>query len=125
MTEPALMLLVAVLAGAPLFLLPGVLGLCLSATVAGTAFWIDHRLQESVRRLPARVGSEAMPGQSAVVLEPLDPAGIVRCAGEKWRAVELLGRSVPRGQVVSVVRVWGLQLEVELIEEPFDPGEEQ
>ncbi len=117
MAEPVLLLVTVVVAGAPLVLLPGPVGILLAVGVAAALMWLDHRLQESVKRLPVRSGSESMPGQSAVVLEPLDPAGTVRCAGEEWRAIDLLGRPVAQGAIVRVVRVRGLQLEVEPVED--------
>jgi membrane-bound ClpP family serine protease len=45
------------------------------------------------------------------VVEALDPAGIVRVAGEDWTAVSLNG-PVPAGGRVQVVSVRGVRLEV-------------
>lgn len=50
-------------------------------------------------------------GQLGRVVEALDPAGIVRVAGEDWTAVSLNG-PVPAGGRVQVVSVRGVRLEV-------------
>lgn len=96
-----------------ILLLPSPAGPVVSAAMVATLLWFDHRLMESVRRLPIRVGPEAMLGQRAVALEPLSPSGMVRCGGELWRAAEVHGHPVRPGDVVRVVRVRGLLLEVE------------
>ena len=111
-----LLLIVIAIAGVPAFLLPGPVGIVLSAGVLAGALFADHRIKESVQRIPPHVGAEALPGQSGTVLEPLDPIGLVRCGGEEWRAVDLLGRPIARGVTVRVVRLRGLQLEVEPME---------
>ncbi len=113
LSEPPLLLATAAAAGLPLLLVPGQAGQVAAAVVVGAALWLDHRIEDSVRRLPVRAGPESMEGQCALVLERLGPAGLVRCVGETWKAVEVRGRPVDRGEIVSVLRARGLVLEVE------------
>lgn len=113
LAEPSFLMALAVAAGIPWLLFPGTVGLLLSVVSAAGMLWLDHRLGESVRRLPVRVGPEAMLGQTAVVVEQLEPTGVVNCGGELWRAAEILGRRVGPGGTVKVVHVRGLMLEVE------------
>lgn len=62
------------------------------------------------------IGARRLMGQSAVVIRALPAgshdAGIVRIAGEDWRAVSLDGHGVPEGTAVKVVEVRGTRLVV-------------
>jgi membrane-bound ClpP family serine protease len=111
--EPYFLMALVLAAGLPWLLLPGVVGMLVGAALAAGLFWLDHRLTGSVASLPVRVGAEAMVGERVVVLERLDPTGVVGFAGERWRATEVGGRQIERGGVARVVRVEGLVLEVE------------
>ncbi len=115
--EPTFLALLTIAVGMPYLLFPGTLGLLMAALAAGLVFWLDHRLEESVRRLPVRVGPEALLGQIAEVIETLEPMGMVNCDGEGWRASEVQGRRVERGERVAVVGIRGLVLEVDRLPE--------
>ena len=68
--------------------------------------WIKY-----LRRYRVRTGVEAMVGEVAETLGPLDPDGRVRVRGEIWRA-HATG-SVPQGSTVRIRAVEGLTLFVE------------
>jgi membrane protein implicated in regulation of membrane protease activity len=56
---------------------------------------------------------ELLLGQTAVVVKPLRPVGVVRLGAELWRAEpEREGIVIPRGRVVRVREVRGLTLVV-------------
>lgn len=114
LSEPTLLLVTGAAAGLPLLIIPGQAGQAAAAVVVAAALWLDHRIEDSVSRLPVRTGPESMKGQCALVLEQIGPVGLVRCGGETWKAVEIRGRPVGRGEIVSVLRVRGLVLEVEV-----------
>jgi membrane-bound serine protease (ClpP class) len=83
--------------------LPGALAIALGAAAI-------VRLVVSARRLQPTTGAEGMSGQTAVAEGPLDPAGWVQVAGERWRATA--DRPVAPGERVRVVGVEGLALRV-------------
>ena len=55
------------------------------------------------------VGPEHLIGEWAVVEEALEPSGVVRAKGERWRG-EALGAPAPVGRRVRIVAVRGLTL---------------
>lgn len=117
LVEPTFLASLCVAVILPRLLLPGTAGLLVAGGLVVGLLWFEHRVGESVRRLPPRVGAEAMVGLRAVVVEPLEPLGTVDCGGERWKAVEIGGRRVGQGQWVRVVQLRGLQLEVEVSRE--------
>jgi membrane protein implicated in regulation of membrane protease activity len=68
--------------------------------------YVAHALRTD--RTPL-IGPEHLIGQSAVVEEALEPSGIVRAKGERWRG-EALGAPAPVGRRVRIVAVRGLTL---------------
>ncbi|WP_456366855.1 NfeD family protein [Thermococcus sp.] len=68
-------------------------------------------LRGSLERKP-EVGPESLIGKTAVVLEDLDPEGIVKVEGELWRALCLNGKA-SRGDKVLIVGVRGTTALVE------------
>jgi membrane-bound serine protease (ClpP class) len=54
-------------------------------------------------------------GQEGVVVEDLDPEGIVRVKAEDWKAMASAGR-IPAGSTIRVTRLDGLVLTVEPVE---------
>jgi membrane-bound serine protease (ClpP class) len=78
------------------------------AVAAGAAALL--RLVVGAQRLRPKTGAEGMAGRIAVAEEPLDPAGWVQVAGERWRATS--DRPVAAGERVTVVSVEGLALRV-------------
>jgi membrane-bound serine protease (ClpP class) len=64
-----------------------------------------------LRRYRLRSGPETMVGQTATVIDALDPEGRVRLYGEIWRARS--SEPVPEGAPVRITAVHGLTLDVE------------
>jgi membrane-bound ClpP family serine protease len=75
---------------------------------AEAVFWIRWS-----QRRRARVGVEALIGESARVVERLAPEGRVRVAGELWTARSLSAEPVDAGAVVRILGVEALTLLVE------------
>lgn len=65
-------------------------------------------------------GPEALVGKTAVVVEPLEPEGMVMVEGEYWKAVSQ-GPHVPEKQRVRILAVEGNTLLVQ----PLTPQEGQ
>lgn len=63
------------------------------------------------RRRPPQTGREALVGSVAKTLTPLTPEGFILLRGETWTARSAV--PVPEGKVVRVVKVQGLEAEVE------------
>jgi membrane-bound serine protease (ClpP class) len=96
------------LAIAGLFFLPDpwriVILLVAALVEVGELFlWIKY-----LRRYRVRTGVEAMVGELAEALGPLDPAGRVRVRGEIWNARST--GPVPNGSAVRIEAVEGLTL---------------
>lgn len=94
-----------------LFVLPSPWGLvavlgALAAEVGETWFWVWL----SKRRKP-QVGAEALIGARAEVVTPCRPVGMVRVAGELWRA--RCDDGADRGTAVRIRALEGLTLVVE------------
>ena len=68
-------------------------------------------LRGGLERKP-EVGPESLIGKTAVVLEDLNPEGIVKVEGELWRALCLNGKA-SRGDKVLIVGVRGTTVLVE------------
>lgn len=83
--------------------LPGAIAIALGAAAL-------VRLVVGAQRLQPTTGAEGMSGRTAVAEGPLDPAGWVQVAGERWRATA--DRPVAAGERVRVVAVEGLALRV-------------
>ena len=83
--------------------LPGAIGIAVGALAL-------VRMVLNAQRLHPTTGVEGMSGRMAVAEEPLDPAGWVQVAGERWRATA--DRPVAAGERVQVVAVEGLALRV-------------
>lgn len=96
----------------PLLLFPAPAGQVVAVMAVVAVMLINHHIDSSTRRLPVRIGTEALRGRVVTVLEDLSPAGLVRCDGETWRAIEMQGRRVEAGEKVTIVGVSGLDLEV-------------
>jgi len=79
------------------------------AFVGEVAFW-----QRRIRGRKVQTGVESMVGATGEVIEPLTPRGQIRVRGELWQA--RAPAEVPRGASVRVVRVDGLTLDVEPVD---------
>ncbi|MFN8161355.1 MAG: NfeD family protein [Solirubrobacterales bacterium] len=92
-----------------------VLAAALAFEIGEIAIW-----RRWMRNRRVRTGSEAMPGEVAVVAEPCSPGqGTVRLRGEIWHARS--AEPLPAGREVRVTAVHGLTLEVE----PLNGGTEE
>ncbi|PMR72328.1 NfeD family protein [Halomonas heilongjiangensis] len=92
--------------------LPMIGGIALLAAVF--MLWTLTRFM-GLRRRPAKTGQEELLGSEAKVLEDFDGSGHVRLMGERWNARSTA--PLRKGQKVRVVRVEGLTIEVEPLEE--------
>jgi membrane-bound serine protease (ClpP class) len=73
------------------------------ALLAGRYLW-------AARKLPARLGGQAMRGTPAEILDWSNEAGHVRASGERWRASG--SGAFALGEMVEVTSVDGLTLAV-------------
>jgi membrane-bound serine protease (ClpP class) len=79
------------------------------AFVGEVAFW-----QRRIRGRRVQTGVENLVGSVGEVIEPLTPVGQIRVLGELWQA--RAPTEVARGARVRVVRVDGLTLDVEPVD---------
>jgi membrane-bound serine protease (ClpP class) len=79
------------------------------AFVGEVAFW-----QRRIRGRKVQTGVENLVGSVGEVTEPLTPLGQIRVLGELWQA--RAPSELPRGTPVRVVKVEGLTLAVEPVE---------
>ena len=87
------------------------------AAFAAFFFLIVVRKAIGLRKLKVSNRDEQMVGREGVVLQDLDPTGVVQVASEHWTASSV--RGTPRkGDRVRVVQMEGLRLKVEPVEEP-------
>ncbi|AEH24318.1 NfeD family protein [Pyrococcus yayanosii] len=61
-------------------------------------------------RRKAKTGKEEMTGLTGIVIEPLNPEGMVKVRGELWRARSRDGKKIDVGEKVKVVDMEGLTL---------------
>jgi membrane-bound serine protease (ClpP class) len=91
-----------------------------TAIAAGVGFGLITvfllRLAVRARRNKSLLGPDALLGQTAVVVTPLDPAGQVMVHGELWQAQS--DTPAARDQHVRVTAVNGLTLTVEPVARP-------
>jgi membrane-bound serine protease (ClpP class) len=72
------------------------------------------------RSLPVATGAQGMTGLAGVALTELQPEGLIRVRGETWKA--RAARGVAAGGAVRVTGMKGLELSVEPVENPSEPG---
>ena len=87
------------------------------AAFAGFFFLIVVRKAIGLRKLKVSNRDEQMVGREGVVLQDLDPTGVVQVASEHWTASSVRGTPC-KGDRVRVVQMEGLRLKVEPVEEP-------
>jgi membrane-bound serine protease (ClpP class) len=87
------------------------------ALFAGFFFLIVVRKAIALRKLKVSNRDELMIGKEGTVVRDLDPAGVVQVAAEEWSAVAVRG-TLRKGERVRVVKMEGLRLKVEPVEEP-------
>ena len=76
------------------------------------ASYITYKLYK-VQTSSATVGPESMIGKQGIVIEPLNPEGLIEVEGELWKAVSKNGRQINPGERVRVADHIGLTLVVE------------
>jgi membrane-bound serine protease (ClpP class) len=89
------------------------------AVAAGAFTFFSLRALMLARGTPVRTGLEALEASTGVAIGALTPTGTVRARGETWTAESLAG-PVAAGQTVRIVKVKG----VKLLVEPLDQGPE-
>jgi len=89
------------------------------AVAAGAFTFFSLRALMLARGTPVRTGLEALEASTGVAISALTPTGTVRSRGETWTAESLAG-PVAAGQTVKIVKVKG----VKLLVEPLDQGTE-
>ncbi len=62
------------------------------------------------------IDKDRLLGKTGVVVEDLNPIGVVKVNGELWSAQDLRGKPISRGDRVIVRKIEGLMLYVEKIE---------
>lgn len=88
--------------------------LIIVTTVAVSLFFVfGIAAALKAQRRPVAVGRETLAGTTGIVLETLNPRGMVRIEGEEWSAESATGAEIPPGTAVRVVSVDGLRLQVE------------
>lgn len=65
-----------------------------------------------VQRMPAKMSTEALVGQSGVVTAPIDPTGTVQIGSELWTAIADEGESIDAGEEVEIVDLEGFRARV-------------
>jgi len=74
--------------------------------------YITYKLYK-IQTSNTAVGPESMIGKRGVVVEPLDPEGLIEVEGELWKAVSKKRERISTGEKVRVVGNRGLTLIVE------------
>jgi membrane-bound ClpP family serine protease len=82
----------------------------LAVALGGTVFLVHRAVVPSLKR-SRQVGREAMLGDAAEVVEPLNPAGTVKIAGEYWQARAVSGE-IAAGKTVEIVSIERMVLKV-------------
>ncbi|MEB3774766.1 MAG: hypothetical protein GSR86_07575 [Desulfurococcales archaeon] len=89
--------------------------LALLGGIAGLVVFILYKVVEAHGRRVA-VGREALVGKRGVVVEDLNPEGMIMIEGELWRAATR-GKPIPKGSRVKVIGFENLTLIVEVDED--------
>ncbi len=84
----------------------------ITAVIAVAIAFIAHRIIITYNK-PSIIGTEALLGQKAIVIEDLNPEGKILIEGEIWKAQTIDNTRIPAGQKVVVKNVEGLTLLVE------------
>ncbi len=79
---------------------------------AAVTSYVTYKLYK-IQTSNAAVGPESMIGKRGIVIEPLDPEGLIEVEGELWKAVSKKRERINTGETVRVVGNKGLTLIVE------------
>ncbi len=82
-----------------------------TVALVGAFFFAVVAAAARALRRPVATGREALAGRRGVAQTPLVPEGLVRVAGETWKATAAEGE-IPRGAPVEVLEVTGLRMRV-------------
>jgi membrane protein implicated in regulation of membrane protease activity len=89
--------------------------------VSGVLVLLSRRLAERVSKEPPELmGVDRLIGEYGVVIEPIEPltdTGRVRVKKDHWRATSVDQTKIPKDMTVRIVRVEGVHLVVEKVEE--------
>ena len=69
-----------------------------------------------VHRKKPVTGNIGMVGTIGIVIENLNPEGLIKTHGEIWKALSLDNKTIKKGSVVKIISVEGLLLHVKRIE---------
>jgi membrane-bound serine protease (ClpP class) len=93
------------------------------AAGAAAFFLIAVRAAMRMRHQKVITRDESIVGREGVVVQTLDPRGVVQVAAEEWTADTLRGTPA-RGDRIRVVAMDGLRLKVEPVDEVVPEGAE-
>ena len=102
-------------------------GMAISVGIVGAGFlFIVLKGILNLRRIKPMQGPGEFAADEGIVIEPLDPAGVIKIRGEIWRAKSLGGETIPAGTRIKVVKRDNIQLLVEKDpDQPAETAEEQ
>jgi membrane protein implicated in regulation of membrane protease activity len=86
-------------------------GIIFLLLLLGAVIFIMHKVIIPTLNRRVITGSEGMIGLEGMVVNPLEPRGMVRVGSEYWKA-RSTGRNIPAGDRVEVVAMDGLTLRV-------------
>ena len=96
------------LPGFPTVSVPLVVG---TGLFIAASFFVIVSFAVKALKKPAVMGKESIPGIFGMVIEDLDPQGIVHVAGEQWLAEIAPGEEhIPAGEKIEVMSVEGLKI---------------
>lgn len=97
-------------------------GMAIGVGIVGAGFlFIVLKGIFNLRKIKPMQGHGEFAADEGIVVEPLDPAGVIKIRGEIWRASSLNGETIPIGTRIKVVKRDNIQLLVE--KDPHQPAE--
>ena len=91
--------------------------LIIGLSIAVSVFLIIAiRAVYKVHRKKPVTGNMGMVGTTGIVIENLNPEGLIKTHGEIWKALSLDNKTIKKGSVVKIISVEGLLLHVKRIE---------
>ena len=91
--------------------------LIIGLSIAVSVFLIIAiRAVYKVHRKKPVTGNIGMVGTIGIVIENLNPEGLIKTHGEIWKALSLDNKTIKKGSVVKIISVEGLLLHVKRIE---------
>ena len=84
----------------------------LSIAVSAFAIIVIRSVYKAQRKLPV-TGKSAILAATGVVIEDLNPSGLIKVNGEIWKAVSVDGKKIKKGNTVKIISMDGLLLYVQ------------